>query len=99
MTDHPAIAELRKIAHMRAVDEGFDGAIARSKALQAWIEEWTEVIEVAQGIIKNNLTSEDEDFIKYYLSYKMGEEMMENCVEVDKHKNHIKTSVRALKVR
>lgn len=100
MTDHPALKELYKIIKSRHLGETTEGVNARLEQFNDWVERWTEEVQVSQSVIKNKLTSEDEDFIKYYLSYRMGESLIDNdCVDAENKKNHIKTRIRAFKVR
>lgn len=76
---------------------GGDGVAARIEALQGWIDDWVVEASFSQPIIKSALTSEEEDFVKYYAAYKLGEELMEDCVELDSTKTGLKTKVRALR--
>jgi hypothetical protein len=99
VTDHPALNELYKLIKSRHLGETVDGTNARLHQFNDWVDRWTEEVQVSQSVIKNKLTSEDEDFIKYYLSYKMGEELMINCVDAENEKRCIKTRIRAFKVR
>lgn len=91
-----ALKQLRKLVKIEGVSRK-DGTLARVEALEDWIDTWIEEISIEQTIIKKNLTSEDEDFIKYYMATKMGEELMEYCVEIESTPTKIKTVVKSLR--
>lgn len=94
MTD-VAIKQLFKIVEMEGVSIK-DGRTARKQALKAWIDENIIEVEVENNIIKKNLTSEDEDFIKYYLAHQIGSKLLEDCATVISEKNNIKVKVFAI---
>ena len=93
-----AIKELYEVMQIEGVDRK-SGRLAREKALEGWLEYWIEEVEASQSIIKRGLTSEDEDFIKYYMSYKMGDRLMDNCIHVESLPNKISTKVLALRTK
>jgi len=91
-----SIEELHKIMAMEGLDRK-SGAKARTKALEEWIEEWIVDVNYEQSVIKRGLTSEDEDFIKYYMAYKIGDELMNECIDVKTTPTKISTQLLALR--
>ena len=91
-----AIEELIKIMGIEGTDK-LNGTNARLLALQEWQDEWIEEVNYEQAVIKKQLTSEDLDFVKYYLAYQLGDRLMDYCVHVDESGNRIKTKVYAFK--
>ena len=91
-----AIEELRKIIQIEGLTHE-NGATARAKALECWISEWVTHIGMEQSVIKTNLDSEEEDFVKYYLATQMGDLLMNECIDVTNEKYKIKAEVLALR--
>ena len=91
-----ALDDLIKIAGIEGIGRN-NGKEAREIAINGWIENWITEVEFSQPVIKQGLTSEDEDFIKYYMAYKLGDELMNDCVDVDSKPNRITTKVWALR--
>jgi hypothetical protein len=91
-----ALKQLRNILKIEGIDS-ISGSKAREKAFEEWVNDWVVEVSASQPIIKKNLTSEDEDFIKYFMAYKLGEELMNDCVQVDSEVTNITTKVMALK--
>tara|TARA_R110000850_G_scaffold148801_4_gene271094 strand:+ start:274 stop:564 length:291 start_codon:yes stop_codon:yes gene_type:complete len=91
-----ALEDLYKVMQMEGLDRK-SGRIVREKALSEWVSDWVVEVNASQSIIKQGLTSEDEDFIKYYMAYKIGDELMEECINVESTKTKISTKVWALK--
>lgn len=90
------IEELRKIIEIEGIS-GQDGVKARREALESWLDDWVCEVNFSQPIISKNLTSEQEDYLKYYSAYKLGEELMEECVDLDSTKTGLKLKVKALR--
>lgn len=91
-----ALKDLIKIASIEGIGHN-NGKEAREVALQGWIETYITEVEFSQPVIKQALTSDDLDFVKYYMAYKLGEELMNDCVDVDDKPNRITTKVWALR--
>jgi hypothetical protein len=91
-----ALDDLIKIASIEGIGHG-NGKAAREKAIMSWVEDYITEVEVSQPIIKQGLTSEDEDFVKYYMAYKIGDELMNDCIAVESKPNRITTKVWALR--
>ena len=91
-----ALEELRNIVKIEGVDRN-SGNLARAKALEEWISENVIDVKFSQSVIKNNLTSEESDYLMYYLAYQIGDKLMDDCIEVYHEKNKITTTVKALK--
>ena len=91
-----SLEKLRKIMKIEGTDRK-SGRIAREIELEDWIK--TEIVEVetSQSVIKKGLSSEDEDFIKYYMAYKMGDLLMDDCIDVESTKTKITTKIWALR--
>lgn len=96
MKSDRCLKELRDIIKIQGLS-GQQGVEARMIALEGWIDEWVREAEYSQPIIKNNLTLEEEEFLKYFAAYKLGEELMEDCVDLDSTKTGLKVKVRALR--
>ena len=91
-----ALEQLRNILKIEGIDSK-SGGVARERAFEEWVNEWVVEVETSQPIIKKNLTSEDEDFIKYYLSYQIGDKLMDDCISVKATSNLITTRITALR--
>ena len=96
--NNDAIAELKRIIAMEGTSRK-NGRVARETALESWIEYYLVNLEHEQSMVKNKLSLEEEEFVKYHLAAKMGEELMEDCVTIYRSSNKIKASVWALKRR
>jgi hypothetical protein len=53
-------------------------------------------VVVDNDVIKKNLTSEEEDFLKYYLAYQIADKLLEECATVVSEGNKIKVKILAL---
>jgi len=91
-----ALDDLLKIAGIEGIGHS-NGKNARELAIKDWVNTYLVEVEFSQPVIKHTLTSEDMDFIKYYLSYKIGDELMNECIDVDSQPNRITTKVWALR--
>lgn len=91
-----SIRELFKIVAMEGVDRS-SGRTARESALKDWVSDWIVEVETSQSVIKTNLTSEEEDFLKYWLAYTIGDKLMEDCIDVQSEKTKITTKILALR--
>ena len=91
-----SLEDLLKIARIEGIGHNA-GQKARELALHNWIKEWVVEIESTQPIIKHNLTSEDEDFVKYFMAYKIGDELMNDCIDIKSEPTRITTKVWALR--
>ena len=96
MKSDRSIKDLYKIIEIEGISRK-NGVIARKDALDQWIKDWVEEIEISQSVIKKSLTIRDEEFIKYYMAKKISEVLMDNCVALNIDKNTIKIKVLALK--
>ena len=95
--DKKAIKQLYKIAELRGID-GKSGVEARKKAIEEWISYWVEEVTFSQAVIKSNFSSDEHDFIIYYLCYKLGEQLMDQgFIEAEIGKNKVSTGLLALK--
>lgn len=95
MTD--AIKELANILELEGVSRSA-GASARKEAFEAWKDRWlSEVVCSHDTLPRSGWNSEKEDFLKYYLSYKLGERLMDDCVDVKLSKHNITTQVIAFR--
>ena len=88
--------ELHKVMSIEGLNRK-SGRLARELALEEWINDWIVEVSTSQSIIKTNLTSEEDDFLKYYLAYQMGDKLMDDCIDVTNEKNKITTKVMALR--
>jgi hypothetical protein len=91
-----ALQSLMKIAGIEGINPSM-GAIAREEAMRLWIKEWIVEVEISQPIIKTALSSDDEDYIKYFMAYKIGDELMDECIDVKSEPTRITTKLMALK--
>ncbi len=91
-----AIKELTRIVEMEGIDRK-SGKEARLIALNTWVNDWVEEVKYSQSVIKNSLTSEDQDFIKYHLASKMGDKLMDYCIQVESVPNKVSAQVWALR--
>lgn len=90
------LKSLENIVKMEGINRK-DGTEARLKALNNWISENIEELEVVQPIIKVNLTLEESDFVKYHLAFRLADQLMDNCVHVDEQTTKITAKIRGLK--
>lgn len=91
-----SIKELYKIMAMEGLDRK-SGRVARERALEEWIKDWIVEVSTSQSVIKDTLSSEEDDFLKYYLAYQIGDRLMDECIEVNSEKRKISTKLLALK--
>ena len=91
-----SMIELLKVVRIEGVDRK-SGTVAREIALEQWINDWIVDIETSQSVIKTNLTSDEDDFLKYYLAYQVGDRLMDECIAVNSEKTKITTRILALK--
>ena len=91
-----SIKELRKVMKIEGTDRK-SGRVAREIALEQWINEWIVEVRKSQPIIKSSLSSEESDFIKYHMATLMGEDLMDDCIEVKSSPKNISTKIKALK--
>lgn len=92
-----SLQQLYKIAEIRSIN-GVSGVDARKKAIDLWVDEWVKEVNFSQAIIKRNFTSDEHDFIVYFLCYKLAEQLMDDGfieAEIDKHR--VSTGLLALK--
>lgn len=90
------LLDLLKIVEMEGIDRG-SGKLARIRAIHYWMDENLVNVKYSQDVVKTKLTSEEEDFLKYHLASKIGEELMEEAVTVDTTNNKITAQVVAFK--
>ena len=91
-----ALDDLIKIASIEGIGHN-NGTAAREKAIRSWAEDYIVEVEASQPIIKQGLTSDDEDFVKYYMAYKLGDELMNDCIDIESKPNRITAKVWALR--
>jgi len=91
-----SLKELKKVMQIEGTDRK-SGRIAREIALEQWIDEWIVEVNASQSIIKGSLSSEENDFIKYHMATMMGEELMNDCIDVKATPSSISTKIKALK--
>ena len=89
------LEELSKIVKMEGLSRK-DGASAREQALSCWVEDNIIEITISNDVIKKNLTSEEEDFLKYYLAYQIADKLMDDCATVISEGNTLKVKILAL---
>ena len=70
-----------------------DGIEARRLALEAFLQNHIQEITVENKLIKTNLTSEEEDFLKYHMGYQIAEKLIDDTAMVIRSRNKIKVSV------
>lgn len=87
--------ELRKIVEMEGLTRS-QGKEARIKAFEEWVENAVTEITIENSVIKSNLSSDEEDFLKYYLAYQIAEKLLEDCATVISEGNNIKVKVLAM---
>lgn len=90
-----AVKELRRIIEIEGLSRK-DGLKAREQALNSWIDNNIMEVVVDNDVIKKNLTSEEEDFLKYYLAYQIADKLLEECATVVSEGNKIKVKILAL---
>lgn len=90
-----SISELRKIVTMEGLSRK-DGLEAREKALDNWIENNITEVVIENSVIKKNLSSEEEDFLKHYIAYQIADSLLEDCATVISEGNKIKVKILAL---
>jgi hypothetical protein len=94
---HKALDQLFLICKIEGLRIG-EGSSAREKAIEQWINDWVVKVNFKQPVMKTNLTSEEEDYIKYYMAYKTGDRLIDNnCIAVKSSKYNIETEAFALK--
>lgn len=86
------INELRKIIEMEGTTKKA-GLEARRLALEAFLQDHVQEITVENSLIKTNLTSEEEDFLKYHMGYQIAEKLIDDTAMVISSGNKIKVSV------
>lgn len=94
MTD--AFEKLFNIMEIEGIS-GRNGVNARRQALREWIDDWVVEISFSQPVIKTKFNAEEEDFLKYYLGYQLGEGLMDECVEIDSTNNVLNAKVLGIK--
>lgn len=65
----------------------------RKEAVESWVKDHLIQLEMDHSVIKSNFTTEETDFIKYYLAQQLSEKIMESFAEVETTKNNIKVKV------
>lgn len=96
MKSDRCIEELENIIEIEGIS-GNNGVITRREALKRWINEWVVELKYSQPIIKKGLTLDEEEFIRYYAAYKLGDELMNECIYLDSTETGLNTRVLALK--
>ena len=91
-----ALKELGKLIEIEGIDRK-SGRFARELAFNEWISEWIVEVNISQSIIKGSLSSDEDDFIKYHMASRMGEELMTDCIDVRVTPSSISTKIKALK--
>ena len=86
------IEELKKIVAIEGTTEK-NGTAARLAALEVFIRDHIQDITVENHIIKANLTSEEEDFLKYHMGYQIAEKLIDESAMVRSSDNKIRVSV------
>lgn len=86
------IEQLIKIIEMEGTTR-LDGLNARRKALDEFIATHVQEITVENSLIKRNLTSEEEDFLKYHMGYQIAEKLIDDTAMVISTWNKVKVSV------
>lgn len=91
-----ALKDLRSILNVDAVDMKTLKKV-QSKLIEEWINSYVEEFEVENSVIKTNLTSEEEDFLKYYLAVQVAEKLIDDHSTVISEDKKIKIKILALK--
>lgn len=91
-----AIEELRKLVKIEGITRK-DGAVARQEALERWLISWIEEVSISQSIIKKHLTSQDQAAIGDFVTEKLIENLMENCITLEQTPNKIEIKALALR--
>lgn len=90
-----ALRDLFSIVEIEGVDR--DSALnARKTALKDWIDSYITHLTVENNVIKTNLDSEEEDFLKYHLGYQIAEKLVEDHATVISADNKVSVSVLVL---
>lgn len=89
------LEELKRIMRIEGISRK-DALSAREEALDQWIDNNVIELVVENSIIKKNLTSEEEDFLKYYLAYQIADKLLEDCATVISEGNKIKVKILAI---
>lgn len=92
------LEELKRIIEIEGIS-GRDGVKARRVALESWLDDWVVGSSFSQPVIKPHLTVDEEDFIKYYIARCMVEELMEDCVDIEKEGSRINARILCLRIR
>jgi len=91
-----SLKELFKVMEIEGIDRK-SGRIAREIALETWISDWIVDVETSQSVIKPVLDSEEEDFLKYYLAYQIGDKLMDDCISVNRSPRCVSIQIKALR--
>lgn len=86
------LKELEKIIEIEGINP-IDGIKARKQALKEFIDSHIQEVSVENSLIKTNLTSEEEDFLKYHIGWQIAEKIIEDSAMVVSSGNKIKVSV------
>jgi hypothetical protein len=88
-----AIKELYKIINTET-DETEVGWSKRRRMLDQWVREWTTEVSKSQAVIDSKyLTTEYKDFLVYKMATDSAEDIVEECLEIDKDRNLIETKL------
>lgn len=93
-----AYIQLLKIASIEGTDRN-SGVKAREEALKLWLKDWVEEVSNSQSAMTNLVSSENQDTIMYYLAGHLTEELMEECVTIEKQPTKITTRIAAFRRR
>jgi len=90
------LEELLEIAEIIGINTDV-GVKKRKEALNKWISRWIYEYSHDQAYIKTNFSEEEKKFIQEYSKNVIINELMEECVNVEDSKTHLKMKVRAIK--
>lgn len=90
-----AISRLLSVLEIEGVNN-CDRKKAQREFLESWVEDYISELEVERSVITNNMSSEEEDYLKYYLGFQIAEYLIDDCATVSREKNKIKVKVLAL---
>lgn len=91
-----AIKDLFSILDLPALDVN-SLKVAQRILLNNWVNEYIEEFEIENSVIKTNLSSEEEDFLKYYLAHQIAEKLLDDHSTVVSSDNKIKVKVLTIK--
>lgn len=81
--------------------EGLDrhsGQEARKLAVDNFLEDMFQEVSISQSIIKKNLNSDDQDFIKYWVAHQIAEKILEDSASVVVTESSVSVKMLTVKV-